>query len=145
MNKFKFLCESIKNLKIVGIVMFSLCFLCEVMLKGIDFFEVMLIVELGGGNGVLMQYILKKMCLDVCLFIFEVQVNFCELFCKIDDDCLVVIEDFVEFLFKYLVEYGCKDVDYIILVIFFVILLKFLVKSIIFICCDYLVFDGCFV
>ena len=144
MNKFKFLRESIKNLKTVGTVTPSSRFLCEAMLKGIDFSEATLIIELGGGNGVLTQHILKKMRPDARLLTFEVQANFCELLRKIDDDRLVVIEDSAEFLPKYLEQYGRKDADHIISAIPFVILPKPLAKSIVSTCRDHLAPDGRF-
>lgn len=140
----KFLRESIRNLKTVGTVTPSSRFLCQAMLKGIDFSQAKLIVELGAGNGVLTRHILKKMDSDAVLLSFEVQANFCELLRKIDDDRLVVIEDSAEHLADYLKQYNRVEADHIISAIPFVILPKELAKNIVSTCRDHLAADGRF-
>ena len=140
----KFLRESIKNLKTVGTVTPSSRFLCQAMLKGVDFSKADLIVELGAGNGVLTRHILKRMRPDARLLCFEVQANFCKLLRQIDDERLVVIEDSAEYLADYLREYGREEADHIISAIPFVILPRDLAKTIISTCRDHLAQEGSF-
>lgn len=144
MNKMKFLRESIKNLKTVGTVTPSSRFLCQAMLKGIDFSKATVIVELGAGNGVLTRHILKRMRPDARLLCFEVQANFCELLRNIDDDRLVVIEDSAEYIADYLREFGREEADHIISAIPFVILPKDLAKNIVSTCSNHLAPEGRF-
>lgn len=43
---------------------------------------------------------------------------------EIKDDWLIVVEDFVEYIGKYLVKVGVEEIDFVIFVIFFVVLFK---------------------
>ncbi|MEM1215016.1 MAG: ribosomal RNA adenine dimethylase, partial [Bacteroidota bacterium] len=79
MNKIKFFTEGLRNMRTVGTVTPSSRFLCESMLKGIDFSKAKFLVELGAGDGVVTKHILKRMRPDARLLAFEVQPDFCEL------------------------------------------------------------------
>lgn len=91
MKKLEFLKESLKDLKIVGMLMWSFKFLCKGMVKYVDFLGVKLIVELGVGDGVIIKFILDEMELDVKLLVFEVNECFCEVLWNIEDDCLIIV------------------------------------------------------
>lgn len=145
MNKIKFLREGIKNLRTTGTVTPSSRFLCQSMLKGINFEKARIIIELGGGDGVLTRHILKKMHPDAKLLTFEVQANFCDLLRKIKDDRLIVIEDSAELIELYLQQYGYSQADHIISAIPFVILPKEVAENIIKTCRDHLAPKGYFV
>lgn len=145
MNKIKFLREGLKNLRTTGTVTPSSRFLCQSMIKGIDFSKARILVELGAGNGVVTRHILKKMHPDARLFAFEVQSNFCDLLRKINDDRLVVIEDSAEHLASYLQTHNYESVDHIISAIPFVILPKDTAENIVKACRDSLGPKGFFI
>lgn len=145
MNKIKFLREGLKNLRTTGTVTPSSRFLCQSMIKGIDFSKARILIELGAGDGVVTRHILNKMHADARLFSFEVQSNFCDLLRKIDDPRLVIIEDSAEHLTDYLKEYGHEKADHIISAIPFVILPKDTAKNIVETCRDSLAPKGFFI
>lgn len=108
----------------VGMLICSFKQFCKGMIKYIDFEQVKVIVELGVGDGVIIKYIFCNMCFDVKLIVFEVNFKFCVLMWVIQDDCFIVVEDFVEYIGKYLVEVGVEEIDFVVFVIFFVVLFK---------------------
>lgn len=130
----QFFREGLKNLRTTGTVTPSSRFLCQSMIKGIDFSEARILVELGAGDGVVTRHILAKMHPDACLLVFEVQASFCEILRNIKDDRLVVIEDSAEHLLLYLAKYGHEKADHIISAIPFVVLPKETAESIIATC-----------
>ncbi|MEZ4987367.1 MAG: methyltransferase [Saprospiraceae bacterium] len=145
MNRIAFLKEGLKNLRTTGTVTPSSRFLCQAMLREVDFATSRVLVELGAGNGVITRHILDAMAPDARLLVFEVQPNFCELLRKIDDDRLVVIEDSAEYLPQYLQQYGFEKANHIISAIPFVILPKELATRIVETCRDHLLPGGFFV
>lgn len=144
MNRLQFLKEGIKNLRTTGTVTPSSRYLCQAMIKSIDFKHAKVIVELGAGDGVVTRHILRKMRPDAKLLCFEVQASFCEMLRQIDDDRLVVIEDSAEELPTYLANYGFEKACNVVSAIPFVILPKELSEKIITICRDHLKPGGTF-
>lgn len=120
MNKIAFLKESLKNIKTIGTVTRSSKYLCKAMVKPVDFKNSKVIVELGAGDGVITEHILKEMSKDSILLCFEVNEMFCEKLRSIKDDRLKVIEDSAENLAVYMEKYGAKEVDNVISAIPFV-------------------------
>lgn len=111
-------------MRTVGTVTPSSKYLCQAMLKGTDFENARVLVELGAGNGVVTRHILKSMHPDAQLLAFEVQPAFCELLRAINDPRLIVIEDSAENLPLYLKEIGAEKADQIISAIPFVLVPK---------------------
>lgn len=144
MNKIQFLKEGLKNLRTVGTVTPSSRFLCQAMLKHIDFEKARLIVELGAGDGVITRHILQAMHPDARLLSFEVQPEFCKLLRSFEDERLIVIEDSAEHLPKYLTEFGAEKADQIISAIPFVLVPKEIAQKIVEISRDHLADDGRF-
>ena len=93
MKKIDFFKESIKNIKSVGTITRSSKFLCRGMIKPVNFDQADVIVELGAGDGVITEHILKKMKKDAKLLSFEVNEKFCDQIRKIKDDRLIIVED----------------------------------------------------
>ena len=121
MNKLKFLGESLKNLRTVGTFTRSSQFLCEKMVRYVDFENSKVLVELGAGDGVVTEHILKNMRDDALLLTFEVNEKFCKTIEeKITDPRVRVIQDSAENLPKYLKQYNLEEVDNIISAIPFV-------------------------
>ena len=131
MKKIDFFKESIKNLKTVGTITRSSKYLCRGMIKPVDFDKAKVIVELGAGDGVITEHILKNMTKDCTLLAFEVNKKFCDQIRQIKDDRLIVIEDSAEKLGEYLEKYDLGEADYIISAIPFVAFPEELAKSII--------------
>ena len=137
MNKLKFLSESLKNIKTIGTVTRSSKFLCEKMVSYVDFENSKVVVELGAGDGVVTEHILRKMRDDAVLLTFEVNSKFCAIIReKIKDKRMIVIEDSAERLPFYLEEYGLSEVDNVISAIPFVSLPDALGEKIVSICKD---------
>ena len=89
----------------VGAVSPSTRFLGEKMLENIDFEKEKLLIELGPGNGVFTNIIMKRMAPDAKLLVFELNNEFYQgLANRIDDPRVQVIHDSAEFLEKYLPE-----------------------------------------
>lgn len=145
MNRIDFLREGLKHLRTTGTVTPSSQFLCQAMLKKIDFAEAKLLVELGAGNGVITHHILNNMRPDAKLMVFEVQSNFCDILRDIEDDRLVVIQDSAEHLPTYLQHHGFTHADHVVSAIPFVILPRQLAHQIVMTCRDSLADGGYFV
>ncbi len=115
MNKIEFLREGLKNLKTVGTVAPSSKYLCQGMLRSVDFSKANTIVELGPGDGVITEYILRAMRPEAKLFSFEVNEAFCELLqTKIIDSRFHLVQDSAVYMEKYLTENQQEKADYII-------------------------------
>ncbi len=145
MNKIDFLKESLRNLKTVGTVTRSSPFLCKGMIKPVDFKKADVIIELGGGDGVVTKHILGAMKPDAKLLTFEVNGSFCDIIREIKDERLHVIEDSAEHLEAHMEKHGIKEVDYIISAIPFVSLPDELCYKIVGICKKVLRSKGLFV
>lgn len=115
MKKIDFFKESIRNIKTVGTITRSSKFLCKGMIKPVDFENADVIVELGAGDGVITEHILRSMKKDSKLLAFEVNELFCEQMReKIKDDRLVIVEDSAEKLGEYLAKHNLGKADYVI-------------------------------
>ena len=123
MSALQFFLEGIKNIRTVGTISRSSQFVSKTMIKHVDFNKSKCIVEMGAGDGPITKHILNAMKPGTKLLAFEVNPLLCELLRKrISDDRLVLIEDSVENLGKYLDMYGFDKADYIISAIPFVAL-----------------------
>lgn len=145
MGTIKFFKESVKNLKTVGTVTRSSKYLCQGMIKPVDFTKANVIVELGAGDGVVTKHILKKMKPDAILLAFELNPMFCEQMREINDPRLIVIEDDAEKLPSYLEQNGHEKADYIISALPFTIFPEEISYSIIRKCKEFLSKDGLFI
>lgn len=145
MGKIEFLKLSLKNIRTTGTITRSSQSLCKNMVKHVDYKTAKVLVELGAGDGVITEHILKKMEKDTTLLCFEVNPTFCELLNEIDDPRLIVIQDSAENLEKYLQENNFKEIDSVISAIPFVSLPDELGLSIIGECEKFLKKGGVFV
>lgn len=108
--KTKFLKQFFKDRQMVGAVAPSTKFLAEKMLKNIDFDTAKIIVELGPGNGVFTEIMLKRMSPEAKLFVFELNEEFHkEISSKIQDPRAQIIHDSAENIGKYVKEAGTAD------------------------------------
>ncbi len=120
MTKIEFFKEGIKNLKTVGTLTRSSKYLCQGMIKHVDFDTAKVIVELGAGDGVITEHILKAMRPDAKLLSFEVNESFCDTLREINDDRLIVVEDSAENIQYHLEDEGESHIDYVVSAIPFV-------------------------
>lgn len=93
MRRLDFLIEGIKNIKTTGTFTRSSSYLCKTILKEIDFKKADVIVELGGGDGVITRHLLKKMKPDASLLTFEIHPPFLEILKTIEDPRLHIIQE----------------------------------------------------
>ena len=114
MNKITFFKESVRNIRTTGSVIRSSKYLCDGMLKPIDFSQARVIVELGAGDGVMTRQILAHMQPDATLLCFEINPIFCETLRKIEDPRFVLIEDSAEYLDNYLQKKNLPRADYVV-------------------------------
>lgn len=111
MTKRSFFSEFLKNWKQVGSIIPSSKFLTHKMIQIIDFKKAKLIVELGGGTGIMTREILKKMSANAKLIVFEMNHQFYQMLKKIDDPRIEVMNTSASDMNKYL---GKHEVDYIL-------------------------------
>lgn len=146
MNRIHFLRESIRNLRTVGTVARSSKYLCRGMIRHIRFDKAENIVELGPGDGVITEYILKFMRPDSHLWAFEVNDAFCDLLThRIHDNRFHLIQDSAEYLGEYMAHHQLEKVDYIISAIPFIMLPEQLSLTIIRLCQEKLREGGKFI
>ena len=124
MNRIDFFVEGIKDLKKVGTITRSSRRLCKNMVKHVDLQNAELVVELGGGDGVITRFILKNMKPDATLLVFEINSKFCEILRNIDDKRLVIAEASAEELGSYLQSLSATNVDCVISALPFVAMPK---------------------
>lgn len=141
----EFIVESIKNISTVGTVTRSSKFLCQNMIKPVDFEIADVIVELGAGDGVVTHHILEAMKPDAKLLTFEVNDKFCEVLNQIEDDRLIVVSDSAEKLDYYLKKHNLGKADYILSALPFTILPEDLTKRIITTCKEQLKKNGLYI
>lgn len=120
MNKIQFFKESVKNLKTVGTITRSSKYLCQAMIKHVDFDNAKVIVELGAGDGVITEHILAAMKPDAKLLSFEVNKAFCDKIREINDPRLIVVEDSAENIESHLNKAGETEIDFVVSAIPFV-------------------------
>ncbi len=145
MGTISFFKESVKNLKTIGTITRSSKFLCKGMIKHVDFDTARYIVELGAGDGVITQHILRSMHKDCKLMIFEVNEAFNEQLSEIHDDRLIIIQDSAEKLSHYLELHKFSKLDSVISAIPFVLFPEPVANSIIQACKDHLIQGGNYV
>lgn len=114
MTRLKFFVEGIKNIKTTGTITRSSRFVCKKLIEHIDFENAKCIVELGGGDGVVTEFILDSMKPDTKLITFEVLPTFCDLLRGLNDDRLIVAEDSAENIQAHLKANGFEKADYIV-------------------------------
>jgi len=130
-QRFGFLRESIRNLRLTGSVAPSSRFLCRRIAEKIDPERAQTVVELGPGDGVITRYILDRLRPDARLMIFEInEVFVAKLRLMLDDPRLLLIHDSAENMERHFVENGITEVDYFISGIPFVMLPETLAESI---------------
>ncbi len=144
-RKESFLEHSLKNLKTVGTVTRSSSYLCNEVIKQIDWSEDLVVLELGAGDGVITKHILKKMSKNSKLIAFEINSFFCEEMRKIKDERLIVIQEDASGLNTLLKGLNIQEVDHVISAIPFVILPEPIALQIIQAAFDHLAFTGKFI
>ncbi|SNR13927.1 class I SAM-dependent methyltransferase [Tenacibaculum jejuense] len=113
-KKLNFFKEAVLTAKTSGTITPSSRFLAEKMLKGINFNNINLIVELGSGNGVITKHILDKLQPNNHLICFEINEMFYQELLKIEHPQLTVLNTSAEFLIAEIQKQGFKNVDSII-------------------------------
>ena len=114
MNKVGFLMESIKHFGMVGTVIPSSQMSAIKMTRPVDFNRAKIIVELGGGTGVITKEILRRMDKTAKLFVFETNPNFAKALSNLKDERLTVLEESAINAVERLGSLGVKQVDYVI-------------------------------
>ncbi len=145
MRNLTFLKESLANFRSVGSVTRSSKFLCKAMIEPIDFHRNKIIVELGPGDGVITEFILKSLAEDGILIVFEINEAFCEKLKTIDDSRLVVVNDSAHLLQDYMKKLELDHIDAIVSALPFVVLPEELSNSILKTCFDSLRRGGLFI
>lgn len=108
--KTKFLKQFFKDRQMVGAVAPSSRFLAAKMLENVDFSTAKIIIELGPGNGVFTEIMLKRMAPDARLYVFELNEQFhAEVSKKVNDPRAQIIHDSAENIAKYVQEDGSAD------------------------------------
>jgi phospholipid N-methyltransferase len=144
---FDFLRESIRNLRKTGSVARSSRFLCQAIAEKIDPEKSKVVVELGPGDGVITEYILRRLQPDTLLVVFEINDAFFEKLkiTFIDEPRIVLIHDGAENMAIHFNSLNIQEVDYFISGIPFVILPEILSIDIITKCRKWLKTGGAFV
>lgn len=114
MNKIGFLLESIKHFGMVGTVIPSSQMSAIKMTRPVDFDKAKIIVELGGGTGVITKEILRRMDKTAKLFVFETNPNFAKTLNNLKDERLTVLEESAVKAVECLGSMNIKQVDYVI-------------------------------
>lgn len=114
MSKFSFLHESLKNMKTMGTVIQTSNYAGKALAGMLDFNEISIIVELGGGDGAITKHLLKKLKKDARLYVFEVNESFCSKLAELNDDRLHVILDSAENLEEQFKKLGIQQADAIV-------------------------------
>jgi len=113
MSRLQFFAEYLKNIRSIGSVVSSSRFLAAKMVKAIDP-NAGVVVEFGGGHGVVTEAILKRLGPNSRLIVFETNNRFFEHLSLLKDARLRVIHDSAETLPQYLKELGITQVDCIV-------------------------------
>lgn len=112
MDIIQFMKQSILYPRTVGAIVPSSHFSAKKMIEPIDFEHVLTIVELGAGTGVFTKELVKKKGKETKLIVFEINKEFAnKLKEKYKQDAsIIIINDSAEKL----VQYGLKNIEYII-------------------------------
>jgi phospholipid N-methyltransferase len=113
-NRINFFKEAIKDLKSSGTVTPSSRFLAARMLKGIDFSQADVLVELGPGNGAITEFILKKIAPTATLICFEINDNFYSQLAAVNNPQLIVVRASAEKMKEELQQLGFSKTSHII-------------------------------
>jgi len=76
--------------------------LCKRMVSYVNFDKVEVVIELGGGDGVITKHILQNMRPDAKLIVFELLPELAAILNEINDDRLIVVNDSAEKIKEYL-------------------------------------------
>ncbi|WP_175489229.1 class I SAM-dependent methyltransferase [Neolewinella agarilytica] len=144
LSTFSFLLEGIRNLRTTGTLTRSSPALCKAAIDRIDFDKARTIVELGAGDGVITEYILKRLHPEGKVIAFEVSPELCDDMRALGDDRLVVAQDSAENIRHWLDQIGADKADHIISAIPFAALPVELGKSIVKASRDNLRPGGCY-
>lgn len=114
-QRFDFLRESIKSLRVTGSVAPSSRFLCRSIVSKIDPKQASVVVEMGPGDGVITRFILDRLGPDTRLLIFEINETFVtKIKQTFDDPRLTVIHDSAENMGEHLLQHGIESIDYVV-------------------------------
>lgn len=113
-TKVAFFKESLRSFKTTGTIMPSSRYLIKRMLNNIDYNSADVIVEYGPGNGIITNYLLKKMHQNAKLICFEINDEFYNHLTKINDDRLIVIKQSAEDIVAILKEHQINQADYFV-------------------------------
>ncbi|TXF88294.1 methyltransferase [Neolewinella aurantiaca] len=144
LSTFSFLLEGIRNLRTTGTFTRSSTALCEAAIDNIDFGTARVIVELGAGDGVITEHILKRLHPEGKVIAFEVSKDLCDDMRAIGDPRLVVAEDSAENIRHWLDQIGADKADHIVSAIPFAALPENLGKAIVLAAKDNLQPGGCY-
>lgn len=144
---FDFLRESIRNIRKTGSVARSSRFLCQAIAEKIDPSAAKVVVELGPGDGVITEYILRRLQPETRLIVFEINDTFFEKLKSTfqNDDRIVLIHDGAENMAVHFERLGITAVDYFVSGIPFVMLPEELSVDIITKCRNWLRTGGFFI
>lgn len=144
MSTFSFLLEGLRNLRTTGTLTRSSTALCAAAIDRIDFSSAKVIVELGAGDGVITEHILKRLPPDGKVIAFEVSPELCDDMRALGDDRLVVAQDSAENIRHWLDKIGADKADHIVSAIPFAALPEELGKAIVQSAQDNLRTGGCY-
>ncbi|MEM9526980.1 MAG: methyltransferase [Bacteroidota bacterium] len=144
MSTFSFLLEGLRNLRTTGTLTRSSTALCKAAIDRIDFGSARTIVELGAGDGVITEHILKRLHPEGKVIAFEVSADLCDDMRAIGDERLVVAEDSAENIRHWLDQIGADKADHIVSAIPFAALSEELGRSIVKAAKDNLRKGGCY-
>ncbi len=108
-----FIINAVKSPKVTGTLLPSQKFLIKKLTSPIKKGQCRCILELGAGNGCVTKEILKKIDKNCILLSFEINKNLTKKY-KFKNKNLVVINDDVENMKKYLIKYNIKKIDCIV-------------------------------
>ncbi len=144
MSTFSFLLEGLRNLRTTGTLTRSSVALCTAAIDRIDFSQTKTVVELGAGDGVITEHILKHLPPDGKVIAFEVSPELCADMRAIGDPRLIVAEDSAENIREWLDKVGADMADHIVSAIPFAALPPSLGKAIVQAAKDNLRPGGCY-
>lgn len=114
LSTFSFLLEGLRNLRTTGTLTRSSVALCEAAIDRIDFSKAKIIVELGAGDGVITEHILKRLSPEGKVIAFEVSPELCDDMRAIGDPRLIVAEDSAENIRAWLDKIDADLADHIV-------------------------------
>jgi phospholipid N-methyltransferase len=141
-----FLRESFRNLRLTGSVARSSRFLCKAMADAINPADARVVVELGAGDGAITRFLLRRICPEAHLYVFEINPVFVEkLKHTIQDSRICILPESAENMGALFSEREIESVDYIVSAIPFALLPEVLADSIVDACYQWLRPGGKFI